>query len=130
MRFMLTPGNGAGPVGTARKTLTRLFGFVFRVAVGFLHLAGDLLDIAFGLDARVTDSFTGNFLDFALGLFDTAFDLILVHGSLLFLDWKAYPYRWARVICGGDLSDLAQGHWSQGYGEANPRTISGSPMLL
>src|SRR5476651_2740275 len=52
---------------------------VLETADRVLNLAGGLLHFAFGLELAVAGHFARDFLDFAFGLLDRAFDAILVH---------------------------------------------------
>lgn len=56
---------------------------LFGVAVIFLHFAFNLVGFAFALKAFVATQFARSFLDFALALLCSAFDLIFVHNDPL-----------------------------------------------
>jgi hypothetical protein len=65
-----------------RDLVLRVFRFVNLVldaADGVLHLACEIIDLAFGLELRIARNLAESFLDFALGLIGRAFDPILVH---------------------------------------------------
>src|SRR4051794_39151091 len=55
---------------------------VLHAAGGVLHLALDLVGLAFGLQLRVAGDLAGRFLDLALRLIEGAFDPIVVHVRL------------------------------------------------
>jgi len=51
-----------------------------------LHLAGNLLCLAFGLELAVADYFASNLLHFSLDLIDAALDAIFIHSVLTVLN--------------------------------------------
>ena len=61
---------------------------------GFAHVTSCVLDLAFSLVCQTfgllflaVHQFAGAFLDFAANFFQFAFDLVFVHGDLLWLAW-------------------------------------------
>jgi hypothetical protein len=64
-----------------------VFGCFTHVASCVLNLAFNLVCQAFGLLFLAVHQFAGAFLDFAANFFQFAFDLVFVHGDLLWLAW-------------------------------------------
>jgi hypothetical protein len=79
------PGAGAGFSRSDRMVRQRslivhsLFDCVFDPAEGVLQFAGGLLRLAFGFELGIAGNFARDFLHFAFGLLDRAFDAIFVH---------------------------------------------------
>ena len=63
--------------------MTCFFCISLGIAKRSLGFALNQLNFALDFQFLVANSLAGNFLDCALGFFDTAFDLILVHDELL-----------------------------------------------
>src|ERR1035437_1336535 len=81
------PGFPVQSAWSATKHLV-LDGFLHRVleaADGVLHLAGDLLRLAFGFELGVPGGLARDFLHFAFGLLDAALNAIFVHVDVLML---------------------------------------------
>lgn len=72
------PGDCSFRTG-AYQALECVFDIFPEVPHARLGLAEVLLDIAFHFHLPVPDDLAGDFLDFALGFFNAAFDLLFVH---------------------------------------------------
>jgi hypothetical protein len=74
-----------------------VFFVLFGITVARLHFAFDLFSHALGLQTIIADHLASHFFDLAAGLFNPAFDLILVHG--VSLNGIKITWHWTVPMC-------------------------------
>ena len=92
-RAFLSSSLGGDQSSTASLTAS------LRPPTVFLHLAGDLIGLAFGLELAVAGHFASDFLDFAFGLFGRTFNAIFVHRCPHFFRVGSCTTSNARTTC-------------------------------
>ena len=86
--------------GSCRSlAVERFLDLVLGAADGVLHLAFHLIGLAFALQLGVAGHFAGGLLHLTLGLFEAAFDTVLVHCFLAcWRELAKTTRRWRRVF--------------------------------